>query len=91
MTRDFPEVVESHHGIIDALEKGRGREAGLLLRNHVETVLEYLRKSESDSGFHRALRKDMESAKEVQAASFPQENVSIPGLACETFSRDSVT
>src|SRR5262249_572135 len=36
---DFPELVESHHTIVDALEKGRGREAGLLLRNHVETVL----------------------------------------------------
>jgi hypothetical protein len=51
VSRDFPDVVESHQPIVDALEKGRGREAGLLLRNHVETILEFLKKSESDSGF----------------------------------------
>ena len=49
---DFPELVESHRPILDALEMGRGREAGLLLRNHVETFLEFLKKSESDSEFH---------------------------------------
>jgi serine phosphatase RsbU (regulator of sigma subunit) len=85
VSRDFPEVVESHQPIVDALEKGRGREAGLLLRNHVETLLEVLKKSESDSGFHTALTKDLENARVVQIASFPQENLSIPGLACETF------
>jgi sigma-B regulation protein RsbU (phosphoserine phosphatase) len=85
IARDFPEVVESHQPIVEALEKGRGREAGLLLRNHVETVVEFLKKSESDSGFHRALRKDLESAKDVQKAFFPRENLAVPGLACETF------
>jgi DNA-binding GntR family transcriptional regulator len=30
---DLPEVVESHQPIVDALERGQGREAGLLLRN----------------------------------------------------------
>lgn len=83
ISKDYPEVVESHQGIIDALEKGRGREAGLLLRNHVETILEFLKKP--DSGFHRALRSDLENAKDVQKAFFPQENLSIPGLTCESF------
>jgi serine phosphatase RsbU (regulator of sigma subunit)/DNA-binding GntR family transcriptional regulator len=85
VSQDFPEVAESHKPIIDALEKGRGREAGLLLRNHVETVLEFLKKSESDSGLHRALRKDLENAKDVQQAFFPEQSRSIPGLICETF------
>jgi serine phosphatase RsbU (regulator of sigma subunit) len=85
ISQDFPDVVESHQPIIDALEKGRGREAGLLLRNHVEAILEFLKKSESDSGIHRALRNDLESAKDVQQAFFPQQCLSIPGLCCETF------
>jgi len=80
---DFPELVESYHSIVDALEKGRGREAGLLLRNHAETALEFLRKSESE--FQRVLRSDLEDAKEVHKAFFPQKNLSIPGLACEAF------
>jgi DNA-binding GntR family transcriptional regulator len=33
ISRDFPDITESHQPIIDALEKGRAREAGLLLRN----------------------------------------------------------
>jgi len=82
---DLPELVESHHSIVVALEKGRGREAGLLLRNHVETALEFLRKSESE--LQRVLRSDLEDAKEVHKAFFPQENLSIPGLACETFNK----
>ena len=84
---DFPELVESHQTIVHALEKGRGREAGLLLRNHVETVLEFLKKSESDSEFHRILRNDLENAKEVHRAFFPRKKPLIPGLACETFYR----
>ena len=87
VSRGFPELVESHHPIVDALEKGRGGEAGLLLRNHVETILEFLKKSESDSEFYRALNNDLEDAKEVYKAFFPQENLSIPGLVCETFYR----
>ena len=80
---NLPEIVESHQPIIHALGRGQGREAGLLLRNHVETVLEFLKKS--DSGLHRALRKDLELAKDVQQAFFPQHSLSIPGLTCEAF------
>jgi sigma-B regulation protein RsbU (phosphoserine phosphatase) len=82
---DLREVVESHQPIVDALEKGRGREAGLLLRNHVETLSEYIKKSESDSGSHRTLRSDLEGAKDVQRAFFPPHSLSIPCLSCETF------
>jgi serine phosphatase RsbU (regulator of sigma subunit) len=85
MSQHLQEAVESQQSIIDALEKGRGREAGLLLRNHVETISEYLKKSESDSGFHRALRKDLEGAKDVQQAFFPPQTLSIPCISCETF------
>ena len=85
VSRGLPEVVESHQPIVDALEKGRGREAGLLLRNHVETLAEFLRNSEPDSGFRSALTKDLESAKNVQKAFLPQENLSIPGLSWEVF------
>jgi DNA-binding GntR family transcriptional regulator len=84
-SKDLPEVVESHQPIVDALAKGRGREAGLLLRNHVETFLEFLKKAESDSGLHKAFRKDLEGAKDVQRAFFPPQSFSIPCLSCETF------
>jgi len=83
--KDLPDIVESHQPIIEALESGRGREAGVLLRNHVETLVEYLRKSESDSGFHRVLRRDLEGAKDVQKAFFPPQTLCIPCLSCETF------
>ena len=83
VTGNLPEIVESHQPVIHALGRGQGREAGLLLRNHIETVLELLKKS--DSGVHRALRKDLELAKDVQQAFFPQQSLSIPGLTCETF------
>src|SRR6516165_114666 len=85
VSKDLSEVVESHQPIVDALAKGRGREAGLLLRNHVETFLEFLKKSESDSGLHKAIRKDLEGAKDVQQAFFPPQSFSIPCLSCETF------
>jgi serine phosphatase RsbU (regulator of sigma subunit)/DNA-binding transcriptional regulator YhcF (GntR family) len=85
LLKDLPEVIESHQPIIDALERGRGREAGVLLRNHVETMAEYLKKSQSDSGFHRAFRRDLEGAKDVQQAFFPPQSFSIPCLSCETF------
>ena len=87
VSKAMPEVVESHQSIVDALEKGRGTDAGLLLRNHVETFLEYLRKSESDSGVHRAFRQDLEGAKDVQQAFFPPESLSIPCLSSATFYR----
>jgi sigma-B regulation protein RsbU (phosphoserine phosphatase) len=76
---------------VDALEKGRGREAGLLLRNHVERLLEVLKKSESDHGVHTTLTRDLENARVVQKASFPQENFSIPGLACEIFYKPALS
>lgn len=85
VSKDLVEVVESHQPIVDALANGRGREAGLLLRNHVETFLEFLKKSESDSGLHKALRRDLEGARDVQQAFFPPQSFSIPCLAAETF------
>ena len=79
---NLPEVVESHQPTVDALERGQGREAGLLLRNHVETFLQFLKKAEMDSVF---FHQDLEIAREVQRAFIPQEVPSIPGLSCETF------
>ena len=57
LSKNLPEVVESHQPIVDALEKGCEKEAGLLLRNHVETALEYLTRGES--GFHDAPWRDL--------------------------------
>jgi serine phosphatase RsbU (regulator of sigma subunit)/DNA-binding transcriptional regulator YhcF (GntR family) len=85
VSKELPEVVESHQPIVEALRNGRAREASLLLRNHVETFAEYLRKSDSDSGVYRAFRKDLEGAKDVQQAFFPPQTLSIPSLSCETF------
>jgi serine phosphatase RsbU (regulator of sigma subunit) len=85
VSKDLAEVVESHQPIVDALRNGRAREASLLLRNHVETFAEYLKKSDSDSGVHRAFRKDLEGAQDVQQAFFPPQSFSIPCLSCETF------
>ena len=85
VSKDLTEIVESHEPIVDALEKGRGREAALLMRNYVETFLECLRKSESDSGIHRAIRKVLAGAKEVQQSFFPPRSLSIPCISCETF------
>jgi DNA-binding GntR family transcriptional regulator/AraC-like DNA-binding protein len=59
VSKDLPEVVESHQPIVDALEKGCEQEAGLLLRSHVERVLKYLTRGESDLGFHKAPRRDL--------------------------------
>jgi serine phosphatase RsbU (regulator of sigma subunit)/DNA-binding GntR family transcriptional regulator len=87
VTRDLLDSAESHRPIAKALEEGRGREAGLLLRNHVETILEYLKRSESesDSRVQGAFRRDLEAAKEVQQAFFPEQAMSIPCLSCEAF------
>jgi DNA-binding GntR family transcriptional regulator len=74
VSKDLPEIVESHQPIIDALNRGQVSESGLLLRNHIETLLEFLKRSESDSGFQRALRRDLEGAKDVQQAFFPPRN-----------------
>ena len=58
VSRALPEIVESHQAIIDALENGCEREAGMLLRNHVETVLQYLTPGESELRFHEASRRN---------------------------------
>src|SRR5271163_4838434 len=63
------------------VESPRGREADLLLRNHVETILEYLKRSESDSGVQRTFRRELEDAKEVQQAFFPPHTMSIPCIS----------
>jgi serine phosphatase RsbU (regulator of sigma subunit)/DNA-binding GntR family transcriptional regulator len=84
VTRDLYDSAESHRPIANALEEGRGGEAGLLLRNHVETILEYLKRSEPDFGVQRAFRRDLEAAKEVQQAFFPRQTISIPCVSCET-------
>jgi sigma-B regulation protein RsbU (phosphoserine phosphatase) len=84
-SKDLREIVESYQPIVDALEKGHGRKAALPLRNHVEPYSEYLKKSESDSGFHRALRQDLEGAQDVQQAFFPPQTFSIPCISCQTF------
>jgi DNA-binding GntR family transcriptional regulator len=85
MVNILAEVVESHQPILDALKNGRGREASLLLRSHIETSVEHLKKSDSDSGVHRAFRRDLEGAKDVQQAFFPPQSFAIPCLASETF------
>jgi sigma-B regulation protein RsbU (phosphoserine phosphatase) len=82
---DLYDSAESHRPIANALEEGKGREAGLLLRNHVETFLEYLKRSESDSGIQGGFRKDLEDAKKVQQAFFPPQTISIPCISSETF------
>jgi serine phosphatase RsbU (regulator of sigma subunit) len=81
---DLVEVVESHQPIIDALERGQGKEAGLLLRNHVETFLQFLKKAELDPLF---LDRNLEIARDVQQAFIPQQPPSIPGLSCDAFYR----
>jgi DNA-binding GntR family transcriptional regulator/AraC-like DNA-binding protein len=85
LTEHMLEVVESHQPIVDALHKGRGKQAGLLLRNHVETFSEYMKKSAADSGLFKTLRTDLEGAKDVQRAFFPPPTLSIPCLSCEVF------
>jgi DNA-binding GntR family transcriptional regulator/AraC-like DNA-binding protein len=53
---DFPEVVESHQLILNALETGRGTEAGLLLRSHVQISLRYLARNEPHACLGRVQR-----------------------------------
>lgn len=85
LSEHMREVVESHQPIVDALQRGRGRQAGLLLRNHVETFSEYIKKSQSDSEFHKVFQTELEGAKDVQRAFFPPPTLSIPSLSCEAF------
>jgi phosphoserine phosphatase RsbU/P len=47
--------------------------------------LEHLKETQSDSGFRRAMRRDLAGAKDVQQAFFPPESLSIPCMACQTF------
>ena len=56
ISKYLPKVVESHQLIVNAIEMGRGEEAGLLLRRHVEASLAYLTGKESDSGFRGEAR-----------------------------------
>jgi serine phosphatase RsbU (regulator of sigma subunit) len=84
VAKELPDVVESHQPIVDALRRGQGRAAGLLLRSHVETLLEFLKRSESDSSVRFSMRRDLENAKDVQQAFFPP-TLAIPGLCCKTF------
>ena len=51
----------------------------------MESHLEHLKKTESDSGFRLAMRRDLAGAKDVQRAFFPPESLSIPCMACQTF------
>jgi DNA-binding GntR family transcriptional regulator len=83
--QNLPAVVDSHQPIVDALDRGQGREAGLLLRNHIETFMQFLKKADFDSGVQRAVAKDLETAKGVQQAFFPPHTFSIPCLSAETF------
>jgi DNA-binding GntR family transcriptional regulator len=85
VVNDPLELAESHQPIVDALHHGRAKEAGLLLRNQVQTFLDHLKKAEFDSGAYRAIRKDLEGAKDVQQSFFPARNLSIPCLGSETF------
>jgi DNA-binding GntR family transcriptional regulator len=85
VTQNLPAVVDSHQPIVEALDRGQGREAGLLLRNHVETVMQFLKKADFDSGVQRAVAKDLETAKDIQNALFPPQSFSIPCLSCEAF------
>jgi DNA-binding GntR family transcriptional regulator/AraC-like DNA-binding protein len=52
ISKYLAKVVESHQLIVNAIETGRGEEAGLLLRNHVQASLAYLARNEPDSRFH---------------------------------------
>jgi serine phosphatase RsbU (regulator of sigma subunit) len=79
------EVVESHQQIVEAFEEGQGREAGLLLRNHVEALVEFLKISGSAYNARRGRYSDLESAKDVQRAFVAQADLIIPGLICEAF------
>jgi len=50
LSKHLPKVAESHQQIINAIEMGRGEEAGLLLWSHVEASLAYLTRNELNSG-----------------------------------------
>ncbi|HEX8894892.1 MAG TPA: FCD domain-containing protein, partial [Terriglobales bacterium] len=87
VSRNLADVVESHEAIIDALDAGHGKEAGLLLRNHSESFLQFLKKAERDSGFHR----ELQIARVVQEALVPEQSPPIPGLSCQAFYKPART
>ena len=72
----------SYDAIIEALNKGESTKVGRLLCNHIETILQRLKKWGVESGF---LHRDLKIASEVQKASLPQELPAIPGLQCARF------
>ena len=67
LSKYLPKVVESHQQIIDAIETGRGEEAGLLLRAHVEASLAYLTGNESDLQFQGEPPRNLEPLDEHSA------------------------
>jgi serine phosphatase RsbU (regulator of sigma subunit) len=85
VANNLPELAESHQPIVDALQHGRAKEAGLLLHNQIMTFLDSYRIAEADSSTVRAIRRDIEGAKLVQESFFPSRNVSIPCIGTETF------
>jgi len=63
--------------------KGRGRESRSSVEKSCRDVLRIHKKSESDSSFHKALRRDLEGAKGCAASVFPTTKPldSVPVLA----------
>lgn len=55
------------------------------LRNQVGSFLDSLKNAERESGVYKAIRKDLERAKDVQKSFLPPRNLSIPCLCSETF------
>lgn len=47
--------------------------------------MQFLKKADFDSAVQRLVAQDLERAKDVQKALFPQKNTSVPGLNCQTF------
>jgi sigma-B regulation protein RsbU (phosphoserine phosphatase) len=80
----FPTRTEpiSYQAIIDALHKGQNKRAARLLQDHVEACLQRVKKWGIESGY---LDRDLEIAKDIQKASFPQRSPAIPGLSCSIF------
>jgi serine phosphatase RsbU (regulator of sigma subunit)/DNA-binding GntR family transcriptional regulator len=77
-------MMDSYRPIAVPLEKGHGRQAGLWLRDCVDVFMRLLKKTEVESA---SLKRDLETAEEVQKAFIPQNPPTIPGLTCETFYR----
>jgi len=77
-----------YEAITEALYKEQNKKTALLLRNHVETYLQRVRKWGGEYGL---LHRDLEIARNVQKASFPQQSPAIPGLRCASFYRPAHT